>query len=88
MTVEELIANKQWPKGGMAELRAAFVEHLPSIGVLFAPLSNEVIWNIVVRYHPQRCKALEYVVEERTHTHWHQVFNSSEDLVSEGLLQG
>ena len=35
MTVEELIANKQWPKGGMAELRAAFVEHLPSILEVF-----------------------------------------------------
>jgi len=35
MTVEELIANKQWPKGGMAELRAVFVEHLPSILEVF-----------------------------------------------------
>ena len=30
-TVEELIATKQWPKGGMAELRAAFLEHQPFI---------------------------------------------------------
>jgi hypothetical protein len=30
-TVEELIATKQWPKGGMTELRAAFLDHQPLI---------------------------------------------------------
>ena len=35
MTVEQLIANRQWPPGGIAELQAAFLEHLPHIMCAF-----------------------------------------------------
>lgn len=30
-TVEELIASRQWPPGGIPELQAAYLEHLPTI---------------------------------------------------------
>jgi hypothetical protein len=30
-TVEELVATNKWPSGGMPELQAAYLEHLPTI---------------------------------------------------------
>jgi hypothetical protein len=36
-TVEELIATKQWPPGGIAELQAAYLDNLPHILCAFDP---------------------------------------------------
>jgi len=36
-TIEELIEDKKWPKGGMAELRAIFLEHVQDFFKTFDP---------------------------------------------------